>query len=788
MKENEKISESRRSFMKTSGLAMAAVPFISNQVFANSGNFQVRNIVQDDERVVQTCSTFDCGGKCDIRAHIKNGALTQITTRPDDDIDEFMPMMRGCVRGRGYRRFVNNPERLKYPMKRVGKRSEGKFERISWEEATSIIAKEVTRLTKQYGPECRFVTNNTAVTGGAFSGDKMLKRLFNQTGGYLSYYHSVSMGNTLAATPYTYGTALSGNSMDTLLDSKLVILWGHNPTETIFGHSNHYYQKMKRNGTKFIVVDPRYSDTVASYADQWIPLLPTSDNALMDAMMYVIYTEKLYDADFVAKNTIGFDEDSMPEGVPSGESLVSYLTGVKDGIKKTPEWAESITKVPAKTIRDFAIEYATTKPAALIQGWAPQRHICGERSARGSTLLATITGNVGVSGGWAGGAGFAGGRKFAVYADQKENPVKESISIMNWVDAVGAPERVTPEVGLKGVDELKAPIKMIFSLAGNYLTNQNPNVNRAAKILEDEGKVELIVVSDLYMSPSAQYADLVLPETAFTERWNIGETWGTGSYLVLSEKLVEPDFERRSDYDWLCDVAKKLGVYDEFSEGRTEKEWIEWVWEETRKLHANDNLPTFEEFQKTRRFAFKDSTYVAFEDNVKDVEKFPFDTPSGKIEIFSKRLYDMNHPEIPALSHYVPSPESFADELTKEFPLQLITWKPKNRANSTQFKNPWLQEVMQQELWMNPIDADKRGIKHGDTIKVFNSRGTVEIPVKVTPRIVPSVVAMANGAWRQLNNKGIDVGGCPNTLSSERITPLAKGNSHQTMLVEVVRA
>ncbi|MGI3101844.1 DMSO/selenate family reductase complex A subunit [Vibrio alginolyticus] len=774
--------------MKTSGLAMAAVPFISNQVFANSGNFQVRNIVQDDERVVQTCSTFDCGGKCDIRAHIKNGALTQITTRPDDDIDEFMPMMRGCVRGRGYRRFVNNPERLKYPMKRVGKRGEGKFERISWEEATSIIAKEVTRLTKQYGPECRFVTNNTAVTGGAFSGDKMLKRLLNQTGGYLSYYHSVSMGNTLAATPYTYGTPLSGNSMDTLLDSKLVILWGHNPTETIFGHSNYYYQRMKRNGTKFIVVDPRYSDTVASYADQWIPLLPTSDNALMDAMMYVIYTEKLYDADFVAKNTIGFDEDSMPEGVPSGESLVSYLTGVKDGIKKTPEWAESITKVPAQTIRDFAIEYATTKPAALIQGWAPQRHICGERSARGSTLLATITGNVGVSGGWAGGAGFAGGRKFAVYVDQKENPVKESISIMNWVDAVDAPEHVTPEVGLKGADELKAPIKMIFSLAGNYLTNQNPNVNRAAKVLEDESKVELIVVSDLYMSPSAQYADLVLPETAFTERWNIGETWGTGSYLVLSEKLVEPDFERRSDYDWLCDVAKKLGVYDEFSEGRTEKEWIEWVWKETRKLHANDNLPTFEEFQKTRRFAFKGSTYVAFEDNVKDVEKFPFDTPSGKIEIFSKRLYDMNHPEIPALSHYVPSPESFADELTKEFPLQLITWKPKNRANSTQFKNPWLQEVMQQELWMNPIDADKRGIKHGDTIKVFNSRGTVEIPVKVTPRIVPSVVAMANGAWRKLNDKGIDVGGCPNTLSSERITPLAKGNSHQTMLVEVVKA
>ncbi|UTT87114.1 molybdopterin-dependent oxidoreductase (plasmid) [Vibrio pelagius] len=781
-------SESRRKFIKSSGLAAASVPFISGQVFASGSNLKIRNITDGEERVVQTCSTFDCGGKCDIRAHIKNGALTQITTRPDEDIDEYMPMMRGCVRGRGYRKFVNNPERLKYPMKRVGKRGEGKFERISWEEATSYIAKEIQRLTNEHGPECRFVTNNTAVTGGAFSGDKMLKRLFNTTGGYLSYYHSVSMGNTLAATPYTYGTAVSGNSMDTLLDSKLVILWGHNPTETIFGHSNHYYQQMKRNGTKFIVVDPRYSDTVSSYADQWIPLLPTSDNALMDAMMYVIYTENLHDADFIAKNTIGFDEDSMPEGVPSGESLVSYLTGVKDGVQKTPEWAEKITKVPAQTIREFAIEYATTKPAALIQGWAPQRHNCGERSARGSTLLATITGNVGVSGGWAGGAGFAGGRKFAVYVDQKENPVKESISIMNWVDAVDAPEKVTPEVGLTGAEQLKSPIKMIFSLAGNYLANQNPNINRAAKILEDENKVELIVVSDLYMSPSAQYADILLPETAFTERWNIGETWGTGSYLVLSEKLVEPDFERRSDYDWLCDVAKKLGVYQEFSEGRTEKQWIEWIWEETRKLHASDNLPSFEQFQQTRRFAFKDSTYVAFEQNVKNIEQYPLDTPSGKIEIFSKRLYDMNHPEIPALSSYVPAHEGFEDPLAKRFPLQLITWKPKNRANSTQFKNPWLQEVAKQELWMNPIDAEKRGVKDGELIKAYNDRGVVNIPVKVTPRIMPSVVALANGGWRQLNSQGVDVGGCANTLSSENITPLAKGNSHNTMLVEVEKA
>ncbi len=238
------------------------------------------------------------------------------------------------VRGRGYRKFVYHPDRLKYPMKRVGKRGEGRFERISWDEATTLIADKLKRITQQYGPASRYVHVGTAVSGGTFSGDAMARRLLNLTGGYLEYYHSVSLGNTAAATPYTYGVAASGNSMDTLLDTKLVILWGHNPTETIFGHTNYYFQKMKQNGTRFIVVDPRYSDTVSSLADQWIPLLPTTDNALMDAMMYVIISENLHDKTFIDTYTLGFDENSMPEGVPANESLVAYLLAQKMGYTK----------------------------------------------------------------------------------------------------------------------------------------------------------------------------------------------------------------------------------------------------------------------------------------------------------------------------------------------------------------------------------------------------------------------------------------------------------------------
>ncbi|EGE7623284.1 molybdopterin-dependent oxidoreductase, partial [Escherichia coli] len=580
----------------------------------------------------------------------------------------------------------------------------------------------------------------------------------------------------------------SGNSMDTLLDTKLVILWGHNPTETIFGHTNYYFQKMKQNGTRFIVVDPRYSDTVSSLADQWIPLLPTTDNALMDAMMYVIISENLHDKTFIDTYTLGFDENSMPEGVPANESLVAYLFGAKDGIHKTPEWAEKITHVPAQSIRQLARDYATTKPAALIQGWGPQRHICGERTARGSTLLASITGNVGIKGGWAAGYGGSSNRKFCVGPDMPENPVQAKISIMNWMQATDDASKVTPQDGLKGVDKLDSNIRLLFSLAGNYLANQNPDVHQAAKLLEDESKIEFIVLSDLFMTPSAKYADVLLPETSFMERWNIGETWGTASYLILSEKLIEPDFERRTDYDWLRDVAKKLGVEAEFSQGRDEKQWIEHIWEQTRLAMPDENLPDFATLQKTRRHLFKSAPHIAFEANIRDPQNNPFPTPSGKIEIFSKRLFDMQDPEIPALSHYVPAFEGPEDKLTAKYPLQLITWKGKNRANSTQYANPWLQEVQTQKLWLNPQDAKQRGISEGDSVKIYNDRGVSIIPVEITPRIIPGVVAMQAGAWWQPDAQGIDRGGCANVLSSTRITALAKGNSHQTMLVEVEKA
>ncbi|ALC90864.1 DMSO reductase [Bacillus sp. FJAT-18017] len=780
---------SRRSFLKWTGaltVPVVAGGVVTSNYLSKSTDVPVAKAPAIPEKIIPTCSTFDCGGKCLIKAHVKDGVIVKVSARTNNELDEQNPYMKACVRGRSYRKYQYHPDRLKYPMKRVGKRGEGKFERISWKEAVDIITKETKRITETYGPESRYVHQGTAVTGGSMGGAYLARRLFALDGGFLNYYHSVSMGNTAAATPYTYGTAQTGSSLDSLEHTNLVILWGHNPTETIFGNTNHYYSKLKKKGIKFIAVDPRYSDSIAAYADEWIPLLPGTDNALMNAMAYVIVKENLHDKAFLDKFVVGFDEEHMPEGVPANESIVSYLFGKKDGIEKTPEWAEKITKVPAKKIRELAREYATAKPAALIQGWGPQRHASGEQIARGGTMLATITGNVGKLGGWASGYGGIP-RKFAIDVPAPENPLKGSISIMSWTDAITNAEKITPADGLQGVDKLTQNIKLIYNLAGNYLVNQQPDVNKTIKILEDESLVEFIVVSDHFLTPSAKYADILLPETTFFERWNLGGSWGSGDYFMLSEKIVNNYYQARSDYEWMSEVAEGLGIRQQFTEGRDELGWIKYILDETKKQYPD--TPSFEDLKKNRVHYWRyDGPRVAFQAQIEDPKNNKFETPSGKIELFSKTLFDMMNEEIPAIPKYIPEWEGAEDPLKDKFPLQCITWKGKNRMNSGFYNHPWQQQVAKQVLWINPIDAGKRGLKQGDLVKIYNDRGTTMIPAEVTPRIIPGVVAMQAGAWYQPDENGIDRGGCANVLTSQRKTPLAHGNAHQTMLVEVAKA
>ena len=743
-------------------------------------------IADEPPRTINTAGLNNCGGICVIRPTVSEGCMLDIRS----DTSSNHPQIRACVRGRGYRKTFLNPGRLRYPMKRLGKRGSGKFERLSWEEAVDLLADNWKRIKDAYGPGSRYVIYATGVEGILQPRD-MAKRLLSLDGGFLDYFNSYSSACVNYTTPYIFGTDICGNSPADMQNTKLLILWGDNPAETIFGPERNYYlSQVKEKGIRIIVIDPRQSQTAVAFADQWIPINPASDSALADAMAYVIWSENLQDQHFMDTYCLGFDEAHMPEEIPEGSRLSyhSYLFGVQDGIEKTPEWAEPITGIPAQVIRSLAREYALAKPACIIPGLGPQRHGNGEQTTKGLCMLACLTGNIGIPGGGAAGNGNVfEHRAPALPGTPVENPYPGKIPVFLWTKAIEEGVHMTAaEDRVKGMERLESNIKMIVNLAGNTLVNQHSDVNDTIRILGDESKCEFIVTSDIFMTSSARYSDLILPATSVFEGSNIVVPWRGNNYLLRNNQVIAPLFECRFEWEWQKELAKKLGIYEEFVDGKPEVEqWLKESYEELKK--EEPGLPEYQVFCEAGGWQFEDPVcYIAFEKEIADPENHPFATPSGKIEIFSKQLYDFHQPDIPPIPKYVPCPEGPEDSLREKYPLQLIGWHTRRRCHSIHDNNEWQDEVEMPGLWIHPLDAGRRGIRHGDLVEIWNDRGRVRIPAVVTHRIKAGVVAMSQGGWYTPDKKGTDVRGSINVLTSAKNpTPLAKGNPQHTNLVEV---
>ena len=547
-----------------------------------------------EERIVTTTGLNNCGGRCLLRAHVRDGEIVRMTTETVSEAGESVPLC-ACIKGLNYHKTFLGKDRLLYPMKRAGDRGEGKFVRISWEEAVDTIAREWIRIRDSYGPASRYVNYATGMSG-VLSAPVMAKRLLALDGGYLERYNSYSSACITQATALMYGTCATGNSPKSWLSSKLIILWGHNPADTRFDCETMYYlRKAREKGVPIVVIDPRESDTVRQLNAEWIPIRPATDAAMLDAMAYVIYENGLHDREFLDRCCIGFDKEHMPDGIDPSECYLSYLLGEKDGIAKTPEWAQPITGVPANTIRGLALRYAGARPAALIQGYGAQRHAYGEQGVRGGILLACMTGNVGVWGGWAAGKGSCQIHETPSFP-KGNNPFPMSIPVYTWTDAVVRGHEMTALDGVKGGDRLPSDIKMILNLAGNCLINQHGDINRTAEILKDTSKCEFIVCSDLFMTASCKFADILLPGVSPLERNDISKPWHYGEFLGFARQVIEPLGESRLEYDWLTEVADKLGLYDEFTEGRTADQWLEHIYSDLRQRETE--LPPYGEFSR----------------------------------------------------------------------------------------------------------------------------------------------------------------------------------------------
>lgn len=797
----------RRRFLKNTSavsVGVAAASSLSLPFSSKADTIPVKN-VQDDKVVWSLCSV-NCGSRCALRLHIRNDEVYWVETDNTGNDEYGDHQVRACLRGRSIRHRMNHPDRLKYPMKRIGKRGEGKFQRISWEEALDTIADNLKRIVKNYGNEAVYNNYATGIVGGNMTRSSpvasLFTRLMNCYGGSLSFYGSYSTAQISRAMPFTYGSN-AGNSTSDIANSKLVVFFGNNPMETRMsgaGITYHLEQARERSNAKLIVIDPRYTDTAAGREDEWVPIRPGTDAALVAGMAHVMITENLVDQAFLDKYCVGYDEKTLPASAPANGHYKAYILGQgDDGVEKTPEWAAKITGIPAAKIIRLAREIGMTKPCYIAQGWGVQRQSNGELACRAVAMLAILTGNVGISG------GNSGAREGSFYPPIQrlpvlENPVKAKISVFSWTDAIDHGAEMTAlKDGVQGKDKLDVPIKFMWNYAGNCITNQHSDINRTHEILQDEKKCEMIVVVENFMTDSAKYADILLPDLMTTEQEDIvpNDYAGNMGYLIFGQPATSAKFERRGIYDICCEVAKRLGqeVYDKFTEGgRTQEQWLQFLYSQMQAKDAD--LPSYDQLKQMGVYKRKDPDghFIAYKEFRENPEANPLKTPSGKIEIYSERLaeiastWELKEDEvIHPLPIYHSGFNGWDDPKREKYPFQLVSFHYKSRTHSTYGNIDILEASCPQEMWINPVDAQRLMLTDGETVRVFNELGETRIPVKITPRIMPGVLGMGQGAWHKANMLGdkVDHNGCVNVLTTLRPSPLAKGNPQHSNLVQV---
>ena len=760
-----------------------------------------------EETIAWSQCNVNCGGNCVFQWHVKDGKVQYMESDNTGDIDL---QARACLRGRSMRRWLNSPDRLLYPMKRVGKRGEGKFEQISWDEAVQTIADKLKYTIDTYGNDAIYVNYATGMysaTGNPSS------RLLNLLGGYLKRSYDYSTNMISAALPFMYGEECSpyddvyASSMtEAEANSDLVVMFGNSPAETRMGGANIVWdfarvrEAVSGRGGKIVNIDYRMNESASGHPEEWLPIRPGTDAALASAIAHEFIANDQVDLDFLHTYCVGYDEETMPESAQGqNKSYKDYIMGTGyDMVEKTPEWAAPITQIPADTIRALAADLAAAEAPFVVQGWGPQRHTNGEDTCRAICMIPVLLGKIGLPGTNTGQREAEPSVSLVGGLPGGKNPVKACIPCYEWLNAVDHGKEMTAtNAGVTGVEQLNNDIKFLWNYAGNCITNQHGDINKVHEVLSDESKCEFILVWDTVMTDSAKYADILLPDAMRSEQLNMktnGYTeWYTG--VCVGGPAQEAPGECRTSYDVMADIADKFGVKDQFTEGKTQEQWIQEIYE--AGAAEDPEMPSWDEIKAQGLYKRALPTAIGMKDFRDDPVANPLATPSGKIEIYSEQLAEIagaweleEGDAINPIPMFVAGFQGYGST-TDEYPLYCSGFHHKSRTHSSFGFILELEAVARQQLWINPADAESRGIVSGDICSVKSPAGEIRIEAKVTSRIVPGTVGIPQGAWHKADMFGdkVDEGACVNTLTTYRPSPLGKGNGNaHTMIVQVAKA
>jgi len=665
---------------------------------------------------------LDCPDTCAVLVSVEDGRAVELRGHPDH------PVTRGflCAKVARYLERQYSPQRLLFPQRRTGSKGEGRFARITWDEALEEIAGRLQAIAARYGPAA-ILPYSYAGTMGLLNGAGMDRRFFYRLGASRLDRTICSSAGT-AALNHTYGYRY-GTEPEQFRDARLILAWGVN----IRGCNVHlwpFIAEARRRGARFYTIDPVKNRTGAS-ADRHYFVHPGSDAALALGLMHVLVAEKLYDADYVARHTTGF------------EALCRLLRDYP------PARAAELTGLSAEDIAGLAREYAGTRPAVIRSGYGVQRSEGGGLAVRTIALLPVLTGAWRQRGG-----GFLLSPSGAFHLNRQalERPDLQAAS------PLGREARLVNMTQLgRALTELDDPPVKALVVYNSNPAAIAPDQNR---VLAGLGREDLFtVVLEQLQTDTADYADILLPATTFLEHTDLYTSYGH-YYLQMARPAVAPEGEAKSNVEVFRLLARKLGFAEPCFED-SEHDMIRALLDSSHPFVRGITLDELEQrgFVRLRL----PEPFLPFQDG-------GFGTPSGKLDLET------------AVRPYEPPRESRrGDEaLRAGYPLELISLKSDAGLNSTFGNRPEV-DAETSLVWIRPEDAAPRGIRSGDAVRVFNQRGGCRLEARLEAVTAPGVVATRSVRWNKHSPEGRNI----NQVTSDRLTDVGAGATFYSCLVEV---